>query len=327
MTSEGDLDSPFVVRWFGSESPEPQFEASTILGYGASGHLAFSDDDNGDRQVFLPLMQVGRFSPTTDLKRSFDLVNAGEVCSQMVADRYGHTATYVPALGKVLLVGGRTTCDSGETCRRQAGEGIGVTDLVTAELFDPGTGFFEELPLPPPPARSFHSATLLGEDIVLIAGGRRLRNTDGAEEVLGTAYLFSATLYKSYSNGDAASPWTNAIAMGTNARYARVHHSAMAITERKALLAGGIFKLNGPGFPSLDPDLVGVEGNTAPTIVVFELGADRHSGEFTPASSFLNRPRAGGKLVKRPNQSGGKALIIGGFDTTGAIAAVEEIST
>ncbi|MBM66804.1 MAG: hypothetical protein CMH55_11295 [Myxococcales bacterium] len=326
MTSEGALDSPFVVRWYGSESPQPPFEASSILGYGASGHLSFSDDDNSDRQVFLPLMQVGRFSPTTDLKRSFDLVNAGEVCSQMVADRYGHTATYIPALGKVLLVGGRTTCDSGETCRRQPGEGIGVTDLVTAELFDPGTGLFEELPVPPPPARAFHSATLLGDDIVLIAGGRRLRNTEGAEEVLGTAYLFSATLYKSFKEDEAPSPWTNAIAMGTNARYARVHHSAMAINDRKALLAGGIFKLNGPGLPSLDPDLVGVEGNTAPTIVVFELGADRHSGEFTPASSFLNRPRAGGKLVKRPNQSGGKALIIGGYDTTGPIAAVEEIS-
>ena len=78
--------------------------------------------------------KTGRFSPTTDLAKSAQGGSGQDICTQMVTGRYGHSATYIPAIGKVLIVGGRGVCPSGERCVFAAGESRGIEDVASAEL-------------------------------------------------------------------------------------------------------------------------------------------------------------------------------------------------
>ena len=73
--------------------------------------------------------------------------------------RFAHSATLL-AEGKVLLAGG-----SGPTAAD-----IGSTSLATAEIFDPASGAFAPTGNMQKP-RSYHTATLLNDGTVLLAGG------------------------------------------------------------------------------------------------------------------------------------------------------------
>ncbi|MDQ7781079.1 MAG: kelch repeat-containing protein, partial [Planctomycetota bacterium] len=95
----------------------------------------------------------------------------------MVKSRYGHTATVTPLpTGTVLICGG---CDE-----------------PSAELFNPGTGTFTEVPMPMCAARRFHTATVVPYSIYNPATGRN----DSLSKVLlaggatdGSAELFDFT--------------------------------------------------------------------------------------------------------------------------------------
>ena len=90
----------------------------------------------------------------------------------MTTPRAGHTATLLPN-GKVLVAGGATT-------------GFPSQISATAELYNPDTGTFTPTGNMTAP-RGQHSATLLGNHKVLIAGGRN--GTNGSQN-LGTAELY-----------------------------------------------------------------------------------------------------------------------------------------
>jgi hypothetical protein len=80
------------------------------------------------------------------------------ITGSMATPRAGHTATLLPN-GKILIAGGYTDFSNGE-----------FHATATAEVYDPATGSFS--PSSSMEAARFeHTATLLPNDTVLIAGG------------------------------------------------------------------------------------------------------------------------------------------------------------
>jgi hypothetical protein len=123
----------------------------------------------------------------------------------MAYSRMNHTATLLPS-GKVLVVGGASYAD-------------GVFSYPSsAELYDPITGQWS-IVYGPSTARLLHTATLLDDGRVLIAGGQ-----------LESAGLASAMIYDPVSNA-----WSATGSMTSARRY----HSAARIAGGKVLAAYG----------------------------------------------------------------------------------------
>ncbi len=118
--------------------------------------------------------------------------------------RGSHTATRLLS-GKVLIAGGR--------------DGVSAVASASAELFDPATGTFSATASPMASARIGHTATLLPDGRVLIAGG------------VDADYLDSAELYDPVANtfSTVPSPMTAA----------RSWHTATLLQDGKVLIAGG----------------------------------------------------------------------------------------
>jgi Galactose oxidase, central domain len=133
------------------------------------------------------------------------------VASTMVCGRAFHTATLL-ANGKILLAGG------------QFYNG-GRISITCAEVYDPVAGTFSGVGNMTQP-RADHTATLLPNGRVLIAGGRV--TTAGGFQSLNTAEFYDPT--------NAASPFSATGGM-TDSRY---NHTATLLNTGKVLIAGGL---------------------------------------------------------------------------------------
>jgi len=130
--------------------------------------------------------------------------------ARMVEARYGHTATLLPN-GTVLVAGGSSWSEAGET-----------TLLVTsAELYDPRSGTWTAIEGMLEARWSGHTATLLPDGTVLVAGG--FVNTIGRG-------LVSAELYD---------PATGAWSGTGNMTEERFGHTATLLPNGTVLVAGG----------------------------------------------------------------------------------------
>ena len=129
------------------------------------------------------------------------------VATGSMADaRVGHTATLLRD-GRVLVVGGADMMD-------------GIDNLATAEIYDPVTGKFTRTGSMTQ-GRANHTATLLGDGRVLIAGGY------GG----GTLPLATAEIYD---------PATGTFTTTGSMTVARKDHSATPLDTGKVLIAGGL---------------------------------------------------------------------------------------
>ncbi len=126
------------------------------------------------------------------------------VTGSMVTAVVSHTATLMPD-GKVLVMGGRVYA------------GISTSASRTAQLYNPTTGLWNATGIPIQ-ARMNHSAVLLPNGKVLVAGG------------FGNDALASAELYN-----PATGTWTVTGSMAT----ARNSHGAVLLTNGKVLVVGG----------------------------------------------------------------------------------------
>jgi len=131
-----------------------------------------------------------------------------KLTGSMSIARFNHTATLLPN-GKVLVAGGSCSASS-------------CSALATAELYNPSTGTWS-LTGGMNAARENHTATLLSNGEVLVAGG-----DDGNQPFVKV--LSSAELYN-----PATGKWTLTGSMHT----ARFNHSATTLGNGKVLFAGG----------------------------------------------------------------------------------------
>ncbi len=131
----------------------------------------------------------------------------------LTAARYAHTATLLPN-GNVLVVGG-----FGDTTDCQ---GVGALAQNTAELYNPDKGSFSmtgNMSIP----RGGHTATLLMDDKVLVAGG--------ADHGVGGTGTDSAELYD---------PNTGDFTQTGSMVVARFRHTATLLQNGKVLIVGGV---------------------------------------------------------------------------------------
>ena len=246
--------------------------------------------------------------------------------SDMISDRDSHTATLLPN-GKVLIAGGvqRTVngntffLDSAELFDPQSGTftAAGTMNTArqlhtatllrdgkvlivggdfastnatnnTAELFDPATGTFTLLGSLMTEPRSSHTATLLQDGKVLLAGGYHLEGPFATGT--NTAELF-----------DPSSGMFGAV--GSTMTSVRYEHTATLLANGKVLIAGGSLAGSVPFLGSV-PGVTNVS-NTGELF-------DPSSGTFTAISpSVMSQPRTTHTATLLPN---GKVLLTGGYN-------------
>jgi hypothetical protein len=128
------------------------------------------------------------------------------VTGSLSTARNGHSATLLPN-GQVLVAGGRELFLGGDR------------ELASAELYDPMTGIWTPIaPLSTP--RAGHTATLLSDGKVLVAGGFSQNNT----------YIACAELYN-----PTMGTWSLAGSMNNG----RNGHTATLLLDGRVLVAGG----------------------------------------------------------------------------------------
>jgi N-acetylneuraminic acid mutarotase len=210
----------------------------------------------------------------------------------LTTGRYFHTATLLPN-GKVLVVGGQGSINGNTTI------------LQSAELYDPSSGTWmgtDSLTT----ARQFHTATLLPNGKVLVAGG-----------INGSA-LPSAELYD-----PASGTWSTAPGSLVTPRY---DHTATLLPNGKVLIAGGRGTVNG------NDAALGSSEFYDPASGLWKATT---GSPITPREGF---PTAGHTATLLPN---GKVLVAGGgvaatelynpatdtWSATGALAVPREYQT
>jgi hypothetical protein len=140
--------------------------------------------------------------------------NSFSATGAMGTPRYAHTATLLPN-GKVLIAGGISTANVGTFTENV---------LLTAELYDPATGAFTSTGSLGT-ARGGHTATLLANGKVLVAGGLISLN------FAGVSFASTAELYD---------PATGAFTPTGNLTAAGDEHTATLLPDGRVLIAGGM---------------------------------------------------------------------------------------
>ncbi|XXX81196.1 kelch repeat-containing protein [Sorangium sp. So ce134] len=232
--------------------------------------------------------------------------------------RQQHTATLLQD-GRVLVAGGEGR-DSGALPGNQ---------LDSTEVFDPDSGTWHVVG-PMGQVRAGHTATLLQDGRVLVAGG--LEDVEGRPGSLDHAELFDP----------ASGTWTFVSPMNT----ARHRHTATLLENGKVLVAGGrnqggyldsaeLFDPASETWSHLGPMLAPRYAHTATPLLngkVLVAGGYGPDGTLDGAEVF--DPASGGWLPLGPMISArsmhtatllpdGRVLVAGGFDAAGALDSAE----
>ncbi|MFO0725012.1 MAG: kelch repeat-containing protein [Myxococcota bacterium] len=167
----------------------------------------------GPVSIRIPLAPIDEFTKTTKL-------DDPKQCSAMAIARYGATASWVPQIGRVIIIGGATVANQQIDFKR------------TIEAYDPASGLFEPVAeLPFGGQRAFHTATVLNDGRILIVGGEALINR--ARESLKSALIVDARDLTKVSVSATAS-----------LRAARTGHTAVRLADGRVMILGGR-QLNG----------------------------------------------------------------------------------
>ena len=188
--------------------------------------------------------------------------------STMTPGRIGHTATLLQN-GKVLLAGGRSAASV-------------FPYLDTAEIFDPATGALSaagnQMPIT---GRDNHTATLLNNGTVLLAGG-----ASAPTAYLNSAVIFDPSAYTGLGGFSSTDGMTAP----------RINHTATLLGDGRVLVAGG----TGPGgfthntAEIFDPSNSGDEFGTAAVMTTLR---ERHVAATLPNGEVL---LAGGTYSATP---------------------------
>jgi hypothetical protein len=279
----------------------------------------------------------GLFEIGTDTAELFDPASQTFTAAGVMSSvRYEHTATVLPN-GKVLLAGGGL---SGNI--PIIGAIPSVTNVShTGELFDPVSGTFSAITAPMTSPRTIHTATLLPNGKVLLAGGYNgnvaapgvpaafnntaelfdptsgmftslLPNTMTSARALHTATLMAdgRVLLVGGFNGSAVSATAELAdfsvgafaSLPTTMAVARYYHTATLLSSGKVLIAGGY-------------------NNTQGALDSAEL-FDPALGAFTSSSNTMTSSRYAHTATSLSN---GKILLAGGLNASSAPTDAAEL--
>jgi hypothetical protein len=251
-----------------------------------------------------------------------------------VQGRHGHTATYLPTVGKVLILGGAVWVDGGgapattRQCRDFVVDGVTTRRcfslLKSAELYDPWTGTFEKLP-DLPNARAHHTATVLPDGRVLVVGGFTL--IAEALEPLINGFIFEPSELIA-DDLESSTPYGSPIVFTSQ----RAMHTATLLQtdsssgepiQRVAIIGG----CTGTGCTPWGVTDSGGDPTTRLTalIEVLEVGFESRSPEIVTVTltdedkAALSRALHGATLLAEANL----LVITGGVNTAGTRANVE----
>ncbi len=259
--------SAFVAT--GSLNTARAFHTATLL---ANGTVLITGGQNSQgvtlasAEIYNPA--TGSFSPLS---------------STMTSPREFHTATLLPD-GQVLIAGGENCIPNpqGGACTPQV--------LSSSELYNPSSQSFSSTGNMTSP-REFHTATLLPDGQVLIAGGAPCPpNTSSS--ACPTPVLASAELFNSANNA-----FTATGSMTTP----RELHTASLLQSGEVLIVGGV--------------------NTTGALSSAEL-YNPSTGSFSSLSNGLTQARDSAVAATLPD---GSVLVVGGEDSTGTALASAEL--
>jgi N-acetylneuraminic acid mutarotase len=151
--------------------------------------------------------------PMTNAEIYDPVANTWTAAAPMTSPRISHTATLLPN-GKVLIVGG-------------TGGPAMPAPVDSAEIYDPATNTWSPA-ASLPAARTLHSATLLANGNVLIAGGV---TPSGAGTPPPTTFALNGLVYDPSTN-----TWTST----GNFQHPREAHTATLLSNGQVLMAGGV---------------------------------------------------------------------------------------
>jgi N-acetylneuraminic acid mutarotase len=212
---------------------------------------------------------IGTLTETGPLSITANVWHPG---GSLTTERVGHTATLLPN-GVVMVAGGENTA------------GRVPLTKTSAELYDSAANAWSQTGSMAN-SRDLHTATLLSNGKVLVAGGENLD-----DEVNPTVILTSAELYDPLTNS-----WSFAGSMSTP----RAGHTATLLSNGKVLVAGGTNQF-GNGY-----------------ITSAEL-YDPVANTWSPAGNMATA-REGHTATLLSN---GKVLVPGGLDGIGVTASAE----
>ena len=232
----------------------------------------------------------------------------------MTAARYFATATLLPD-GKVLIAGGdNNASESGA--------------LASAELYDPALGTFTATTGPMTAARYLHTATLLPNGKVLLAGGiNTSRPVAGAELYDPASGTFSTTgplvtargyhaaallpngtvlvaggYFPVLASAELYDPVSGTFATTGPLAAARLFHTSTLLANGEVLVAGGTNNASASG-----------------ALASAEL-YDPVLGTFTAATGPMTAARLGHAATLLPNRT---VLVTGGVNSSGSLASAE----
>jgi N-acetylneuraminic acid mutarotase len=188
------------------------------------------------------------------------------------APRFAHTATLLPD-GKVLVVGGNQTMPNADFP-------AGLDTLSSAELYDPKTNTWS-LAGGMRTARASHTATLLADGRVLVAGGISPSMADP------WVVLASAELYD-----PAANSWRLVAPMPSP----RQNQSATLLSDGRVLMVGGLDRIGDSPLGSAPPSGLS-------SVDIFDPTTDSWS-----AAPTMRYPRISPTVTLLPN---GHVLVVG----------------
>jgi hypothetical protein len=198
----------------------------------------------------------------------------------MTTARAGHSATLLRD-GKVLIAGGWLTTESLRPMYPD------VSALASAELYDPSSGTFTATGSMAT-ARFGHTATLLPDGRVLIAGGSP---TFGSRVALTNSEIYNPSTGTFTATGDATTP--------------RQWHTATLLNNGKVLITGGLSGSSDAQSNIYPQDRIHLASAELydPSIGIFTATGDMSTSRYYHTSTLL------------PN---GRVLIEGGFDASGS---------
>ncbi len=250
-------------------------------------------ENTSDIAAMVLMGKVNTFGKTSDAQSACTTMTKGAP----VRGRHGHTATFVPKLNKVLIVGGAVWVngDAGPEERL----------LETVELWDPATGLFEKLE--DINKRAYHAATAMPDGRVLISGG--FGQIQGVLTTLVTGLVFD--------------PDTKTLT-SVNLRQPRAHHTSTYMPGLGLIVIAGGCVGAGPASGCTTTSAgAGADGPSTDLPVTMEIFDVEKTGSTTAVANGLVNGRAFHQASVIGSGPGEVLVVTGGANAGGPACDLE----